>query len=105
MCVEDCYILGELLGEAKGVYELESVFQAYETVRRPRSLKLVETSREAGMLYDFEGPEGDDMEAIERNAIKRMDWIWDGDMAADIARARAFIRAQEERSYRSSINI
>lgn len=94
MCVEDCYILGELLGEARSVNELEAVFQAYEEVRRPRTLKLVETSREGGMLYEFEGPEGDALEAIEKNVVTRMDWIWNHDMAADLERARAFMKAQ-----------
>lgn len=96
MCVEDCYILGELLGETKGADELETVFRAYEEVRRPRSLKLVETSREAGMLYDFEGPEGDDMGAIEKNAIQRMGWIWDNDMATDLENALSFIKGQAQ---------
>jgi salicylate hydroxylase len=96
MGVEDCYILGELLGEAKSVKELENVFQAYEEVRRPRSLKLVETSREAGMLYEFEGPEGDDMEAVERNIVTRMDWVWYHDITNDLERARAFRKAQTE---------
>lgn len=92
MCVEDCYILGELLGDATGVQDLEKVFHAYDEVRRPRSLKLVGTSREAGMLYDFEGPEGDDLEAIERNLKQRMSWLWDADMTVELERARSIMR-------------
>jgi salicylate hydroxylase len=92
MCVEDCYILSELLGEARGVEELERVFKAYDEVRRPRALKLVETSREGGMLYEFQGPEGDDMERIEKTAIGRMGWIWDKHIREDLETAREIVR-------------
>lgn len=92
MCIEDCYILGELLGDATDVDDLEKVFQAYDMVRRPRSLKLVETSREAGMLYEFEEPEGDDLEAIARNAEQRMSWIWDTDISMDLKSAKSILK-------------
>ncbi|KAJ4296402.1 hypothetical protein N0V90_006447 [Kalmusia sp. IMI 367209] len=64
MCVEDCYMLGELLGEVSDANQLEKAFRAYDAVRRPRALRLVETSREAGMLWELEGPEGDDLNAF-----------------------------------------
>jgi salicylate hydroxylase len=93
MCVEDCYVLGGLLAEVASAEELEKAFMAYDEVRRPRALKLVETSREAGMLWDLEGEEGVDMEAFERNACERMGWIWDHDIEADLVRARELLRA------------
>jgi salicylate hydroxylase len=92
MCVEDCYILSELLGEARGVKDLEAAFSAYDEVRRPRSQKLVEESREAGMLYDLEGPTGDDLEGLERNMKQRMNWIWDHDLTVDLEKARSLFR-------------
>ncbi|KAF2276134.1 FAD/NAD(P)-binding domain-containing protein [Westerdykella ornata] len=54
MCVEDCYILGELLGEITDAHEIDKAFQAYEDVRRLRSLKLVKTSKEAGLASSKE---------------------------------------------------
>ncbi len=54
MGIEDCYVLGNLIGEAKSVADLDRAFRAYDEVRRPRTQKLVTTSREAGRLWDFE---------------------------------------------------
>ncbi|KAF2691017.1 FAD/NAD(P)-binding domain-containing protein [Lentithecium fluviatile CBS 122367] len=92
MCVEDCYILSELLAAVSSADGLEEAFRAYDEVRRPRSLKLVETSREAGMLWEMEGSHGNDMDAYERNACSRMNWIWDHDIDADLERARSLLR-------------
>lgn len=91
MCIEDCYILGELLGGTPGAYELDNTFRAYDAVRRPRALKLVETSREAGMLWDLEGTEGDDLDAFEKNALSRMSWIWDHEIEQDLTKARELL--------------
>jgi salicylate hydroxylase len=89
MCVEDAYILGKLLSQCKSKADLGNAFSAYDAVRRPRSQKLVTTSKEAGMLWEFEGEDvGDDLESLEKNAIKRMDWIWDHDITEDLRRAR-----------------
>ncbi|KAI0176544.1 mannitol 1-phosphate dehydrogenase [Hypoxylon sp. FL1284] len=86
MCIEDCYVLGRLIAEATSAQDLVKAFQVYDEVRRPRTQKLVETSREAGMLYEFE-LEGDDLEAIERNFKSRMTWIWDADLQQGLERA------------------
>jgi salicylate hydroxylase len=72
MCIEDVY-----------------VFHAYDAVRRPRSQELVKTSKEAGMLWDFEGQGiGDDLDALRSNAQTRMAWIWDHEISHDLNRAR-----------------
>ncbi|KAI2633200.1 mannitol 1-phosphate dehydrogenase [Hypomontagnella submonticulosa] len=86
MCIEDCYILSELIGKAESVQDLDKVFKAYDEVRRPRTLKLVKTSREAGQLYQFQ-LEGDDLDAVERNFQTRMSWIWDADVKQDLEKA------------------
>ncbi|KAI8935615.1 hypothetical protein NX059_007144 [Plenodomus lindquistii] len=89
MCIEDAYILSQLLSQCRSKGDMKKAFAAYETVRRPRSQKLVETSREAGMLWEFKG-EGveDDIDALERNALERMAWIWDYDIGEDLDKAR-----------------
>lgn len=92
MCIEDVYILSDLLAQCKTKLELAKAVHAYDAVRRPRSQKLVKTSREAGMLWEFEGEGvGDDLEALEHNAVKRMDWIWDHDITRDLERARGMM--------------
>ncbi|CAJ2502203.1 Uu.00g095970.m01.CDS01 [Anthostomella pinea] len=91
ICIEDCYILGNLIAEARSVGGLHRAFRAYEEIRRPRTLKLVETSRQAGLLYDFES-QGDDLEAVERDMKSRMSWIWDINLVAELEKAKAIFR-------------
>lgn len=98
MCIEDAYILSQLLSTCHSAKDLESAFHAYDVVRRPRSQKLVKTSKEAGMLWDFEGEGiGDDLEALEGNAVTRMSWIWDHNISEDLKKARTVLA--EQRSY------
>ncbi|KAI0905198.1 mannitol 1-phosphate dehydrogenase 2 [Ustulina deusta] len=93
MGIEDCYVLGNLIGEAKSVADLDRAFRAYDEVRRPRTQKLVTTSREAGRLWDFElEGHGDDVDALQRNMDSRMHWIWNVDLPAELERARAIFR-------------
>ncbi|KAF2799526.1 mannitol 1-phosphate dehydrogenase [Melanomma pulvis-pyrius CBS 109.77] len=87
MCIEDGLILSTLMKEAKSAEDLERVFKVYDEVRRPRGLKNVVTSKEAGMLYDFE-LEGDDLDKIEEDFTKRVKWIWDVDLQVEMDRAR-----------------
>jgi salicylate hydroxylase len=93
MCIEDVYVLSSLLSNCESRSDLVKAVHAYDAVRRPRSQKLVKTSREAGMLWEFEGDGvGDDLEALEQDALKRMDWIWNHDIKEDLDRAREIVR-------------
>ena len=88
MCVEDAYILGQVLSKCHSKDDIKRAFRAYDAVRRPRSQKLVKTSREAGMLWDFEGEGiGDDLYELQQNATTRMSWIWDHDISLDLGKA------------------
>jgi salicylate hydroxylase len=79
--VEDAYILSSLLGQIQSVDDIEKAFKAYDTIRRPRSQKVVTTSREAAALYNFEDEElGSDLEKIKRRLDERYRWIWEEDM-------------------------
>jgi salicylate hydroxylase len=92
MCIEDVYVLSQLLSQCHAKSDLERAFHAYDAVRRPRSQKLVKTSEEAGMLWDFELPGvGDDLGELEQNARSRMVWIWDYDISEDVERARTMM--------------
>lgn len=88
MCIEDVYILSHLLSDCNNKTDLDIALRAYDEVRRPRTQKLVKTSREAGMLWDLE-LEGvhDDLEAFENNASTRMSWLWDHDISKDLEEA------------------
>jgi salicylate hydroxylase len=83
MCIEDVLVLGNLLGQVENVNSIEKAFSVYDQVRRPRTLRNVKTSKEAGMLYDFELL-GDDLDKIEKDFTSRMNWIWVHDLEAEV---------------------
>lgn len=88
MALEDAYVLSSLLGHVGGAEELEIAFEAYDHIRRPRDMKLVETSRACGEVYEFHGLEtGDDVEKIDENLSRRYDWIWEEDIAGEFTHA------------------
>ncbi|KAF2993220.1 hypothetical protein E8E13_000942 [Curvularia kusanoi] len=90
MCVEDAYILSQVLAQCQSKDDIGAAFKAYDAVRRPRTQKLVKTSKEAGMLWEFEGEGvGDDLKAFEENAKTRMSWIWDHDISVDLKQAQS----------------
>ncbi|EUC48441.1 hypothetical protein COCMIDRAFT_87469 [Bipolaris oryzae ATCC 44560] len=91
MCMEDTYILSGLVKDANSTEELIRAFKAFDEVRRERTQKLVATSYEAGQLYDFELV-GDDVDKIEENFSKRMHWIWDFDLEAQLGLAREIMK-------------
>lgn len=84
MAIEDAAVMSSLLG-AVSTFDpsvLENVFAAYDEVRRPRTQKLVETSRDAGTLYDFEKADiGDDIEKAREHTASRYRWIWEFDVS------------------------
>ncbi|MCJ1424502.1 hypothetical protein MMC29_002390 [Sticta canariensis] len=65
IAMEDSFILSKLLASIHSVGELENAFAAYDAVRRPRSQRLVTSSRRSGEIYDFEDEViGDNMDAL-----------------------------------------
>ena len=85
MAIEDAAVLSRLLSHVKSPMDLKEAFKGYDAVRRPRTQRLVTTSRDAGMLYDFQ-KEGvsDDPESLRADIETRMRWIWDVDLEAQI---------------------
>ncbi|KAF1843717.1 mannitol 1-phosphate dehydrogenase [Cucurbitaria berberidis CBS 394.84] len=95
MCIEDSYILANLVKEASRVEELEKAFFAFDAVRRERTQKLVKTSKEAGMLYDFELL-GDDLDTIQDNLLNRMGWIWNVDLEKQLNQAKKIFFSEDK---------
>lgn len=87
MCIEDSFILANLIKEANGVDDVERAFRVFDQVRRERSQKNVTTSYEAGQLYDFE-LHGDDLDKIEESFLSRMGWIWNVDLEQQLQEAK-----------------
>lgn len=88
MALEDAYVLSSLLSHVHGAEELAFAFEAYDRIRRPCDMKLVESSGACREVYEFLGPEtGDDVQKIAENLSRRYDWIWEKDIAGEFMRA------------------
>lgn len=85
MAIEDAYVMSSLLGNVTTADQVEACFKAFDLVRRERTQKLVTTSREAGEMWELEYKDvGEDFEMFKHNVNKRMDWIWNEDLDAEI---------------------
>lgn len=91
--IEDAFVLSNLLGDISETKDIQKAFQAYDAVRRPRSQKVVTTSRDAVSIYEFENEElGMDLQKIRERLEQRYKWIWDEDLPAQLERAREIMK-------------
>jgi len=91
--IEDAFIISNLLGEVNSVDEIEKAFRAYDAVRRPRSQKVVRTSREAAAIYEFEDKNlGTNLKALKQTLETRYDWIWNEDLPKQLEKAQENMR-------------
>lgn len=88
--IEDALVLETLLGRVHDSKYIPNAFAAYDQVRRPRSQRVVKTSRESGMLFSMltKGV-GSDVEKIRERTETRMHWIWNRDLEKQNAEAVA----------------
>ncbi|KAH7085240.1 mannitol 1-phosphate dehydrogenase 2 [Paraphoma chrysanthemicola] len=93
MCIEDSYIMANLIKEAKSVDDVQKAFKAFNQVRHERTQKLITTSQQAGQLYDFELHD-DDLDKIEENFRTRMGWIWNIDLEAQLSEAKKIFHGE-----------
>lgn len=99
MAVEDALILSRLLASIGSVGELESTFAAYDAVRRPRSQRLVASSRKTGEVYDFEDEIiGDNMKATREYLEHAWDWIWNENLNHQLERAQLYMKQHKEQT-------
>ncbi|KAH8173605.1 FAD binding domain-containing protein [Sarocladium implicatum] len=85
--LEDVVILANLLALVQDPNQIETAFEVYDQVRRPRASSVVEDSERAGLMYCFEGPEGDDMGMIVKEANVLFRRVWEHDLAGDAVKA------------------
>ncbi|KAF1938050.1 mannitol 1-phosphate dehydrogenase [Clathrospora elynae] len=91
MCIEDAYILSNLVKEANNVDDVKRAFSAFDQTRRERTQKNVITSQEGGKLYEFE-LYGDDLDKIQEALSTRMDWIWNFNLEEQLAQAQKIMK-------------
>ncbi|KAJ5754012.1 uncharacterized protein N7511_008165 [Penicillium nucicola] len=89
--IEDAHVLAELLGDSRvnSVPDIMAAFRAYDEIRRPRSQRVVTTSKENAYLFSlcFDGV-GDDAEKLKEILKERSRWLWDLDVEDQVERAR-----------------
>lgn len=82
--IEDAFVLESLFAEVDTPAKISKAFQAYDRIRRPRSQKVCQTSREAGELCALCLPSvKDDPKAFKENIEGRMEWMWHRDIAGE----------------------
>ncbi|PYH98987.1 FAD/NAD(P)-binding domain-containing protein [Aspergillus ellipticus CBS 707.79] len=80
MSVEDSMILSTLLGRAETVTQARTALQVYDRVRRPRTQRIVESSRGTGRIACGLGEEtGLDLGKLRGKLLPRWDFIVDFD--------------------------
>ena len=82
--LEDAYVLEQLMALMEKPEEAEYAFRAYDKIRRPRTQRVVTTSREMGELVALRLPGiGEDLEKFKENMEWRMDWMWHRDVQGE----------------------
>ena len=100
MGFEDAYVLSNLLGhyfeavKNGNSVKLQTVFRAFDSVRRERSQKLVTLSRRNGILMQFEDEDvGDDEERVGNIVQERDEWVWSYNLEDGLVKAKQLLGA------------
>jgi salicylate hydroxylase len=89
--IEDAHVLAELLGDSRvsSVDDVVAAFKAYDEVRRPRSQRVVTSSKENADIFCLccDGVR-DDPVKLRETLDQRLKWLWDLDVRDQVERAR-----------------
>ncbi|KAF7591842.1 hypothetical protein BBP40_001039 [Aspergillus hancockii] len=89
--IEDAHVLAELLGDSRVAQwkDVVAAFKAYNEVRKPRSQRVVTSSKENAYLLCLclDGV-GDNEEKLKETWNQRLRWLWDLDVQAQVEEAR-----------------
>lgn len=92
--LEDALILSRILGLVSSPDQLESCFQVYDSIRRPRAQHVVQESLEVLMAYFLLDQEiGNDLQRVTDDANKRLPLIWWHDLEGDCKKAEEQFKA------------
>ncbi|GAA5901017.1 hypothetical protein JCM8208_007592 [Rhodotorula glutinis] len=97
--IEDAHIIAALLTHpsilsstgSSRTLAINRALAVYERERQPRAARVQEWSRQAGLLYEFLGPEGNDLERMRVALEGRMGWIWEYDAEAEVRRLEGLL--------------
>jgi salicylate hydroxylase len=83
--IEDGAVLHALFAHVKDKSQLSAAFAAFDEIRRPRALRVVDLSRKAGLIYSYEfdgfWKEADGIEALKEEWMKIASFTNDADLA------------------------
>lgn len=75
--IEDALFLTRLLSHpGVNASNVRQALQVYDLIRLPRANKVLESSLEAGDVYEFAGHPGNDDAKLKQELETRFDWIW-----------------------------
>ncbi|KAI2467336.1 FAD/NAD(P)-binding domain-containing protein [Annulohypoxylon bovei var. microspora] len=95
MSIEDSLVLSTLLGRAKTPTEAQTALKVYDQVRRPRTQRIVVSSRETGTIVRGRGEEtGLDLGKLRENLLPRWDFIIDYDNEKHLKEAVEMMEAE-----------
>ncbi len=66
---------------------LPDALRAYEYVRRPIANKVLQCSRDSGLMYEFNSDLGQDFVRLGPAIQKQWNWIWENSPAEDVQKA------------------
>ncbi|KAI8930396.1 hypothetical protein NX059_012476 [Plenodomus lindquistii] len=93
MAIEDAYILSNLIASVANPKATEHAFQAYDSVRRPRTQMCIRQSAIADQCYTFQlAGVGDDTDLLKDRLEEIYKWLWHEDPEAQLGRAKENIR-------------
>jgi salicylate hydroxylase len=95
--IDDVHVLVELLADPSVItpQHVQAAFHAYDAIRRPRSQRVVTTSKENAeiLCLSYEGI-GDDPEKLKNTWQERFQWLWDVDLHEQVENARQVMLEQ-----------
>lgn len=96
--MEDVHIMADLLHHVRDVESLErglnAAFTAYDTVRKPRAYRMVDTSQEALSFWTEFWRQDLDQKGVEtfvHKAEERFRWVWNVNLEEEAKRARLIV--------------
>ena len=93
--LEDALILAKLLKHSElTTTSIKLVSEIYEQVRLDRAVKVQNTSRESGEIYELYLPKYSDFESVGQHLAHRFDWLWQHSLENDIQMAQTALEHQ-----------
>ncbi len=82
----------------KSPADFKAAFKAYDQVRRPRSQKLVTSSRIQGRRLDLQNDDGSEPtgEELKARAKETMEWVWQVDLESMLEEAKVLMKVHRE---------